>query len=142
MIIGLRLKLAMAVRVRDVLLTNPFDSELADRVIFRFVEGVGRAQALLAQLEIQLLAPGTEIPKPEVDHALLLELQAATRELMRLLVRLDGIARFWFRGKPELMETWVNARRIAWTPRVREEALRGPPVPDTHERKVEPIAPA
>lgn len=49
--INLRLKVAMAVRVRDLLLANPFGYDPADQVAAQFVEKVGRAQALLTQQE-------------------------------------------------------------------------------------------
>jgi hypothetical protein len=47
----LRLKVAMAVRVRDFLKAHPFGTEPADQVAARFGEKVSRAQALLTQQE-------------------------------------------------------------------------------------------
>ena len=47
----LRLKVEMAVRVRNFLRANPFGDAKADAVVARFAERVDRAQALLAQQE-------------------------------------------------------------------------------------------
>jgi len=52
----LRLKVAMAIRVRDFLKANPFGESPADQVAARFVERVGRAQALLTQKEAGAVA--------------------------------------------------------------------------------------
>jgi hypothetical protein len=60
---NLRLKVAMAVRVRDFLRANPFGYDPADQVAARFVEKVGRAQELLTQ-ENQ----GDEAARKSVRH--------------------------------------------------------------------------
>lgn len=49
--INLRVKLSMAVRVRDLLVANSFGYQPADEVTARLVEKVGRAEALLTQKE-------------------------------------------------------------------------------------------
>jgi hypothetical protein len=57
--INLRLKVGMAIRVRDFLLANPFGYEPADQVAALFGEKVGRAQVLLTQQETGELASRT-----------------------------------------------------------------------------------
>lgn len=48
---NIRVKVAMAVRVRDLLVANPFGYQPADGVTARLAEKVGRAAALLTQKE-------------------------------------------------------------------------------------------
>ena len=55
----LRLKVAAAVRVRDLLLANPFGYQPADQVVAAFVEKVDRAHALLTQTETGEMASRT-----------------------------------------------------------------------------------
>ena len=75
--INLRVKVAMAVRVRDLLLANPFGDAPADQVSAQFVEKVGRAQAMLTQQEAGEMASRTS-----TRHRRLLR-----REMLRLPVR-------------------------------------------------------
>ena len=56
---ALRLKVTMAVRVRDLLVANPFGDEAADQVSAQFVAQVERAHALLTQQESGELAART-----------------------------------------------------------------------------------
>ena len=56
---ALRLKVTMAVRVRDLLVANPFGDEAADQVAAQFVAQVVKAQALLTAQESGELASRT-----------------------------------------------------------------------------------
>jgi hypothetical protein len=42
------------------------------------------------------------------------ELDALTRELMRLIQQLDGIVSYQFRDQPEVLGAWKSARNVAW----------------------------
>jgi hypothetical protein len=54
------------------------------------------------------------------------ELQAVSDEVMRLVDMLDGLNRYRFAGKAELIAAWESARNVVAGPRAAETAAGGP----------------
>jgi len=70
----LRLKVAMAVRVRDLLVANPFGDPPADQLSAQFVEKVKRAEVLFTQSESGDMAARTTLQHRRQLRRLLLDL--------------------------------------------------------------------